>query len=104
MNKITIIILLSLILIFVIGNATIEKWNPSVGGLNGAKSCYRDSDCNSYTGKFSYINHDTGKTCVMEHPNPAQVAYLTGRPDGRCVDNEIAKNYYNNNRRNCLLK
>ena len=101
-KTILIIILFFLCLILIIGKvSSIEKWNSNVGGLYGAKSCNTDEDCNCYTGKFSHILEDTGKTCIMEHPNSNQVAYAAGRPDGRCVENEIAKKYYNNNRRNC---
>ncbi len=102
-KAVLIVILVSLCLILIIGKSSVENWNPGVGGIHGAKSCNCDSDCRWYNGKFSYITEDTGKTCVMEHPNPGQVAYAAGRPDGRCVDNEVAKQYYDNNRRNCRL-
>ena len=74
---------------------TIEQWNADIGGIHGAKSCYTDRDC-MYNGRFSKIFKDTGKTCVMEQPNPNMRSCNAGYADGRCVPNEIAKkNYYN---------
>jgi hypothetical protein len=89
-----------IILLFLNNNNTIENWNPEVGGLYGAKSCYHDRDCreiNSSTGYFSNIDYDTGKTCVMTHPNENRCSYSAGRADYRCVSNEIAQKYYYNN-------
>ena len=97
---ILIVITCFIIIYLFLNNNVIENWNHDVGGIYAAKSCNHDRDCrqfNSDTGYFSNIEHDTGKTCVMVHPNGNRCGCSAGRSDYRCVSNNIAKNHFYKN-------